>query len=306
MTIVPLKIALPLLIVVPILIWTVGTRRYDFVTPPPDLIVSQQPTPQEFEPEPKLEKPAPAPVVVEEIPEEPEIPVELGDTESPPALDEYIHIAELDPNYLLRLAVALEQNGHVLRSLLAFQRIIDSTPAGGGIRAQAQAKQSELTAHELSWNAAPEPPLPIRLTISTNRPRSELSESLEHLSQELERSSGGICKLETMFRRAPQPLIKLPNLPIALWFTVKGEDPSNPPHSVITINPRQDEDLLQRLAGAFYELTRQRLQSFRELTPPPLLGQEDDSIIALNERMTWLMWHTLSSNPFMTVEADSQ
>ena len=126
------RIPLPVVIVIALLavagFWWLRTKEMDFLTPKG----TTKPLP-EFMTNPPDEDPTPNPVLSAQVtnthtpPPSPDKPqLEFGDLESSPGLAEYSEHASKGADYLIRLATELEVQGQWERSLLAWERVIDS------------------------------------------------------------------------------------------------------------------------------------------------------------------------------------
>lgn len=297
---VPLKFAIPLLIILPLMIWFWGTRKYDFMTPRVipeselrpdfaspvngDLANSLQPNEQEAPPP----KPAPIP------------DLDPGDFQVSPSLAEYRAYAEDGTPALLKLAQGLQNGGHIQRAVLAYERIIDSTPPISLEREPAEQALASLKVSLPRWNVDPEASIPLTLNLLSARNEESLQPSLAALSELVTTSSGGLCQPVFVLKSAPQPSIELPALPIAFWLTVDGEDPEVPSLPVVTLAPASDAELDRDLNLALYRLLARRVQENRNLTPIPVLQEWEDPEVALVSKITRLSWQRLLKTPIQS------
>ncbi len=302
--IIPLKIALPLLVVIPLAIWFAGISKYDFLTPreiPANELRPKFASPVNrdiidslrvnSEPEPPLPPPLP-----EILP---------GDLAVSPALDAYLKDAPTGAPSLLQLATTLENRGQIQRAFLAYERIIDSTPAQTSFYEHAEGVISSLKTNLPVWNPDPSAAIPISVHIATARPAESFSSSLTILSELIAISSGGICLPHFEVAVSPQPLTPLPSLPAAVWFNIAGEDEKNPSLSVVTIAPKTDSEFEDKLLRAVYQLVSRRLEAIDQLNPLPPLNPEDSAQEALVNRVTRLAWREVAGTPFHSLEAQS-
>lgn len=298
---VPLKFVFPLLLLVPLAVWFAGTRKYDFMTPRdiPDaelrpafaspvnreLADSLKPPPPEPEPDPIVE-------------------IDPGNLFQAPVLAQYLSESSKGPAALLQLASKLQNEGRIQRAVLAYERILDSTPVGGQERVQAEEALASLKTSLPLWNADSEKSLPLTIHLVTARSRESLQPSITALSELITVSSGNLCEPVFQVQEAPLPAAPLPALPIALWLTVEGEDPENPSLTVLTIAPESEEALDSRLTHALYRLIRRRLKNDAEITEPPTLLLDDDPEVAIVTKITRLTWQKLLRTPFQSLPVE--
>lgn len=242
------------------------------------------------------EEKAPEPEAIEEI--------DPGNLFTPPVLDQYFADASKGPAALLKLAEKLQNEGRIQRAVLAYERILDSTLAGGQERVQAEEALTSLKTNLPPWNSDPEAALPLTIHLVTARSAESLAGSIAALSELIQVSSGNFCRPIFDIQEAPIPSEPLPSLPIALWLTVEGEDPEKPSLTVLSIAPKTEEDVDSRLAHALYRLISRRLKNDSELTEPPALLIADDPEKAIVTKITRLTWKRLLSTPFQALPVE--
>lgn len=297
---VPLKFAIPLLIILPLMLWFWGTRKYDFMTPRVipehelrpdfaspvngDLANSLQPSEEE-----------PPPPEPEPIPD-----LDPGDFQVSPSLAEYRSYAEDGTPALLKLAQNLQNDGHIQRAVLAYERIIDSTPSISLEREPAEQALAGLKVSLPRWNVDPEASIPLTINLLSARNEESLQPSLAALSELITTSSGGICQPSFILKSAPEPSVELPAFPIAIWLTVEGEDPEVPSLPVVTVAPTSEAEVDGDLNLALYRLLARRVQENRNLTPLPSLQEGEDPETALVAKITRLSWQRLLKTPIQS------
>lgn len=300
---IPFKVAIPLLILVPLVAWLVGIRKYDFMTPRvipahelrPDFA---SPLDQEVSALVK-ERQSPA-----SPPEAPQLPkIEFGDLQISPGLDEYRSHAELGAPALFDLAQRLQNAGHVQRAVLAYERVQDSSPAGSSIQEKSERALVNLKATLPMWNPDPAAAVPVQIHLDTARPPESLTGTITTLTELVVIGSGNQCQPTFHIRSSPVPSTPLPALPVAVWMTVPGEDPEKPSLAVVTVTPRTDSELDGRLTHGLYRLLVRRITSVGNLTPPPPLLQGEDPENALINKVTRLAWKEILSTPFQSLVA---
>lgn len=298
---VPFKIAIPLILLLPIVVWFVGTQKYDFMTPRNIPLAELRPafaSPVNRELADSLKpppEPEPEPVAV----------IDPGNLFTPPVLEQYLADASKGPAALLQLAEKLQNEGRIQRAVLAYERILDSTPAGGQERVQAEEALASLKTSLPAWNSDPGAALPLTIHLVSARTRESLQPAIAALSELIIVSSGNLCRPIFEIVEAPAPSESLPALPIALWLTVEGEDPTNPSLTVLTIAPETEDSVDSRLTHALYRLISRRLKNDSEITEPPALLLADDPEKAIVTKLTRLTWQKLLSTPFQTLPVES-
>ncbi|MEM9080337.1 MAG: hypothetical protein AAGC74_06555 [Verrucomicrobiota bacterium] len=299
---VPLFIAIPLLFIVPVLVWLLSTRGYDFMTPRELSEAELRPTfasPADPELVAALEtKTAPTPPE----PSAPPLPrIPLGDLEKAPAIDEYRMESAIGAQALLVLANELLDEKQPQRALLAFERIIDSTPPGGPERHEANLALPSLIAELPPWNDDSTKRTPITLNCSTSRPEEELLPAIRSLRAFLQHASSQLCDIEFTLIPAPEPEAPLSSFPIAVWLTIPGEDPDQPALPVKTFNPSPDAGIALPLAKTIYHLLSTRVRNIPDLTPLPPIPEETEINKLFLTTITRLTWQTLLTTPFQPV-----
>ncbi|MDP0489633.1 MAG: hypothetical protein Q7Q71_01115 [Verrucomicrobiota bacterium JB023] len=304
---VPYKVAIPLIILLPILVWLLGTRQYDFVTPPP--------TPSGETEMPAFAAPVSPEVLaslnrrpVTEIPPEPEPPriptIEPGDFMVSPGIDEYRDAADKGPAALLALAKTLLEQGQPLRALLAFERIIDSTPPGGPERLEAAPQLPALRDQLPPWNADPTAARQFILHLRTARSPEEMESHLTKTREMLTISSGHQVDLQIDLQPTPAPLAPVDSLPVTFWISVAGEDVRIPSLPISTFSGVEEEEFETNLIRALYEQLALRLRNLPELTPPPPFPEEGDPALHFSQAFTLLIWDQILKTPFQNFDPE--
>ena len=300
---VPLKFAIPLLFIIPLVVWFSGIRKYDFMTA--RVIPASQLRPDFASPvEIQIagidagQNPSAPEAEVPELPE-----IDPGDFQTAPGLDEYQDDAKLGGAAMLQLAQKLQNAGQVQRAVLAFERILDSTPPGGSANEEAEMALANLKTTLPLWNSDPEAAIPLEIHLDTAREAESLSGAIATLSELITVGSGNQCQPTFQIHLSEKPQQPLPSLPVAIWLTVPSEDPDKPSLAVVTLAPKSDEDLNSRLTHGLYRLLARRIVSVGQLNPlPPLLQGEDPENAVVN-KVTRLAWKQILATPFQSLEA---
>lgn len=287
-----------------LLTWHLRTRHIDFLTPkntplPPedfgtDLAAGSaalQPPIQNETPEPP-----PPPVVVDD-PEAPEIleitESDLGDLESSPGLATYRAIAKNgDPSQLFLLSSTLRIQGQFQRSLIALERIVDTSEATPEELLEAGKGIAALSSELPQWTTDPTTEIPVVLEISIPHTAGDpIKSAALALATLIRQRSGGqlnpIPKINSL-----ESETTLDNPPIALWFSSHAEAPIQ--SAVMTMTPSgEPAALLDELSLAAYQAVRSHLTKFDFPAPIPLeaSGQE-----MLSLQVTRLMWRDFAKS----------
>ncbi|WP_200391500.1 hypothetical protein [Roseibacillus ishigakijimensis] len=287
----------------PLLTWFWGVRKYDFMTPrtipvrelrpdfasPVNREIVEAVTPYSLHPQEG------------KTPEIPEIP--LGDLNASPQLDEYREQASLGAPSLLQLADRLQYEGRIQRAVLAYERVIDSTPSGGSAQEEATEALANLKESLPPWNGDLSASEPLQINLATARPPESLQHGITTLSSLVSVASGNLASARFEITQLPPPPASLPSLPVAMWLTVPGEEAAKPSLSVITIIPAEDEDLASELTHGLYRLIGRRLETIAQLTLPPPLLKGDEPENAIVNKLTRLAWQQILETPFQSLEA---
>ena len=300
MPVIPVKIALALLIVVPITIWFVGTSKYDFMTPrslPSHELRPEFPSPLDREIAESLNS------RIQEPPEKIALPkIEIGDLQTSPSLATYLEDAQLGAPALLDLAARLQKIGQVQRAVLAYERILDSTPANTKPRLEAESSLANLKATLPPWNADSSAATTFTINFNTAREPESLEGAINTLSELVRVSSGNQALPRFLINKSPKPSEELPALPIAMWLTITGEDVEKPSLTVLSVVPQSENELSDKLTAGLFYLLNKRIQSIGALMLPNPLEAEQEPENAVVNRITRLSWKQILSTPFQSLE----
>ena len=301
----PLFLVIPTVILVTILTWMLGTRTYDFLTPPSDeqlyalkqSLVSEEESFQAVAELPETED------VTKEIPslayEEPEpVPsfrLELGAVQVNPGLSEYTSAAAQGADYMVKLATALEEQGYVERALIAWERLLDSTAAPPSIHRTASENIRRLIPEVPLWAVDPSEVRQIVLRAGTTLADPEpLKAALEETALLLTRSSSGILEVTPELTVSPPPAGDR-ILPIAMWLGLPGTE-SSTTILTFTVDEIDPELIHQKVLSTTYSLVQDELAATGLFRPLPGLPQDADVADALRFSVTRLEWRELSES----------
>ena len=229
--------------------------------------------------------------------------IDPGDFQTAPGLDEYQDSAELGAAPMLKLAQKLQNAGQVQRAVLAFERILDSTPSGGSATIEAEEALVNLKATLPRWNSDSSAAVALEIHFDTARKPESLDGAIATLSELIAVGSGNQCLPSFQIHLSDPPALPLPALPVAMWLTVPGEDPEKPSLAVVTLAPKSDEDLDARLTHGLYRLLARRVTSVGQLSPLPPLMEGEDPENALVNKVTRLAWKQILATPFQSLQA---
>ena len=254
--------------------WWGNTRRMDFLTPPSAAkleairIKVKSSLPRQDQRDDAISVPAvvkaptPPPIV-----EEPEM--DLGDLTTPPTLQSYGELSSRGAVHLIALAGGLEKKGEFQRALLAWERVVDLTPA--------------------EWNAQPEAKIAITLHAGTGRKlAATLTPILVDVARDLEAASSGILKVAaTVTPGKTSTPVKGPT-PVALWLA--GPDKKSASTETLSFTVTEPETLRQDILKTVFQLIRSHLGRATKYIPPAALADGENPQGALNFRVTRLCW----------------
>lgn len=307
---VPIFVTLPLVCLTIGLIWWQGTKGKNFTTPPADpalaavrektlleLKAADSIAPEEsttairVKPKklvlPESEQPSP--------PKPPTLqPQDFGDLTVSPALDCYLSVAERGADVMMDLATQLEVKGEAQRALLAWERLLDTTPANPEQQETARKAIARLRPQLPLWNVDPVTAQRLVLKVSCDRDRAKAIEPvLQEIVTSLSDISSGLieCKLELQAGAKPDP--QKPRQPLALWF--HGTSADAPTSKTLTL-PTLPENLPEQknlLYLQLYKLVRDGVSTqsiLRPLVEPPSGIDAELLLRSAITRRAWSQW----------------
>ena len=279
------------LLAVVIPLW-IGTRGADFLTPPgEDRLQSIRNQTETALPRLATQADAISPrgrgtSVIAAAP-----PVQLGNLNLPPGIDEYADRAPRGAAHLIEIANRLEDVGHGARALLAWERVIDRAEA---TQAEVQAAidaVARLRPTRSPWNPPPANALHVVIQAGTGQKSAEALEPvLRQAAADLQRASSGILAVTANVNAGPDIDIDDGPVPVAIWIT----GPEGSPHStdVRSFTVATPETLEHDTHRTLYLLLQNHLRTAPDLKRPPTLPDEGDPRSALSTHITRLQWHT--------------
>lgn len=291
---VSLPLSVLLALVVPLGIWWLCIRKLDFLTPPTEarLAVVRQKTEASL-PHPEIQPPQAAPKVAPPM-AAPAIPsppppvdpgVEIGELKPNPGLDTYAELAPKGARYLIELASLLETSGEFAHSVLAWERVLDSTTPEPSQANTARAAIQRLRPKLPAWNSNPAKAIPIvlRASIASDLDKS-IKLALEQAAKDLQRASSGILKVTTKIttNRKSAPAA------VDLWLT--GGAPKSPVTETLSFTVTKPKNLPTDVLRKLFRLTSKQLGKVRPLAPIPPAAANEPPLNALETRITRLCW----------------
>ena len=323
---VPLLLSILLAIAVPIVVWWLGVRDMNFLAPPSEakLVAVRQQTAAAL---PRAQIPAPpavpqaqpAPSATAGAEKKPEPAVEIGDLNPNPGLNTYADLAPKGARHLIELASLLETAGELPRTLLAWERVLDSTTPEPAQATAAIAAIQRLRSSLPAVKTSPAKAIPVVIHASTGtKLESSLKTSLDQTAHSLELASCGILKVTaqiTINRKsdakstsAKSTSAKNTNAKGASskGSTSKGTTPTGPPPTVaiwltgpaekspatetLSFTLGKPEALQTDLQRRLFRLTGNRLQQTLAFPPLTPAATDETPLHALEFHITRLHW----------------
>ena len=292
---VPFLIAIPACLLTVFLIWWFGTRRMDFLTPPPEARLQQirsealaslpVSTMQDDAISIRVPLPEPGPTVPEPLVEIE--PVDIGDISAPPVLDTYSDRAPEGSAKLLALADALEKQGAFQRALLAYERVLDLSQSNPEQIQSAINSIQRVKPTLTLWNSDPDTALPITIHIGTGEKFSEvLPDILGKISADLGNASSGLVTFSNKLNIGRSIQETDAPTPVAMWITGGAKDP--PSTDVLSFTTDNPDSLRNDLLKTVFNLVRSHLSKSASYTPAPEIT--DEPLPALENHITRLLW----------------
>lgn len=281
-------------------VWSIGTAKYDFLTPPEELAplppialpptLASLPTFQSQGGAAFSNSPGDAPGN-EALPtdlstfDEPEV----GDLSFFPGLNLFVDLSKNHPaGRLLQLSSLLQAQGENTRAALALERVLEHPDASADERAQATANLFALKSSTQPWNIDPSAALPLTLNIQVTAPLPpNLKDAVKAIGGRINEASDGILRIspQILVRKAPKTA---PDAPVrrSLTFQLVG-DRGKSPLSIIRL-PLAEEVTLED------ELARTLTATLLEIHGQAATSEENSTLAVvprdLEERTTRLQW----------------
>lgn len=299
---VPLSIALALLLAVPLGLWFAFTRGMDFLTPPSaeTLEVVRQRA-LTMLPRSEVQLPS-SPATSRDIDRNPPRPIQTRPpapdavAERNPSLDTFANLAVKGSRHLVELSTLLEASGDRQRTLLLWERVIDSTKPDATHLAAAMAVVKRLRRVVPLWSAG-HSPVPIVIRVSANAPLEEkLKPLMDQLAKELATASHGVLAPTT-------ELVIVPAKPVgkrsssrrssapAVSLQLSGAREDSQATATVSFTATKSETLHADLLRTLFKLAATRLaadKAYPQITTPPKTEAPIDSLSFRITRLRWL------------------
>jgi len=294
---VPLSLSILLAIAVPLVVWWLGVRDMDFLTPPSEAqlaavcqhTAAKLPPAQIPDPTPPPYAPPTPPAMPNPSPEKkPEPAVEIGDLNPNPGLNTYVELAPKGARYLIELASLLETAGELPRTLLAWERVLDATTADPAQSNAACAAIQRLRPTLPTPKRNPVKAIPVVIHASTGgKLESSLKTHLEQAAHSLELASCGILKVTSKVTINRKSTSKSTNSTVSIGLSGFAE--KSPTTETLTFTVAKSEIPLAELLRKLFLLTGNRLQT---LGFPPLIpiATDDPPLHAIETHITRRHW----------------
>lgn len=308
---VPIYVTLPLIALSMGVIWWLGTKEKKFNDPPPasELTAVREKTLQELKAAASIapEEPRAAikvrPALQKLDASGPKAsslePKDFGELTVSPALDCYLPIAGRGADVMIDLATQLELKGQTQRALLAWERVLDSTPASPEQQDTARKAIARYRSQLPPWNVDPLTTQRVVLHARCDRDRAKLVEPmLKEIIGLLNEASSGVVECVLELQIGAKASAGKPQQPLALWF--QGTSADSPTSKILTIPslPASAAEQKQFLVLQSYKLIRDGLSSQSNLRPPAESSSGDEAAQMLSSAITrysWGLWSQILS-----------
>ncbi len=285
-----------------ILSWWIGIQQYDFLTPPnpeeryalTESLKARAESYDVFASAPALPPKKEEIVIVEPPAPPPPTRINLGDLEVAPGLDEYTAASQQGQDYLAKLADALEEQGYPERAMIAWERMLDSTPAPPTIHRTATTAITRLRPTVPFWTVDPSERIEIVLNIGATLSNiSTLEAALELISNDIDEATAGILDVRPKLNLSEEEQGER-ILPIALWLNHESSPDAST--SILTFTPELEDQVVmnKRVAATVYQLIRMELEETGSFLPLPTFATENNQRELLKSRITRLQWKTFA------------
>ncbi len=272
--------------------WGLRTRNMDFLTPNgvikplPDFMTDPAGNPASSEPVLGAEfassdTPAPSP-------DPNKSDLDLGDLESSPGLAEYSEYAAKGAGYLVNLATELELQGHWDRSLLAWERVLDSCHPSPQERKTAENAMVRIRPTLTHWNIDPGGDIPLLLQLGNPRRASDnFKQSAQEAADFLRGDSDHTLLIEARITTSPSRNTAAGS-PISVSFSGSGKSEPQP-RSMMPGNDEVEHYRLLILSNS-YQLVRQELANVDGIVPPLTSNHPGNPRLDFQRQVTRLHW----------------
>ena len=307
---VPIPIAIFLLLATPAGVWFWGTRGIDFLatpsaqkleitrqlamaTLPSGIGNTQQPGPRASR---NIDTGPPR-----RIQTKPPNPADYMDRN--PSLDTFTNLAPKGSRHLIELSTLIEASGDRLRTLLVWERVIDSTKPQQAHLDAAIASVKRLRSKVPPWSSGHATvPLVVRITITASL-EERVKPILEQLPKDLAAASHGVLnptvaltvlpppKKPATTRRSSRTKTQPPS--VSLAFTGAGDDPRAT--DTLSFPVTKPDTLRTELYRNVFKLAAKRLDTDKSHTAISSPAKNEPPLDSLSFRITRLRWFKLAT-----------
>lgn len=298
---VPIYLVIPLCLVVVGGVWWTGTRDRDFLKPPSEeeLAIIRE---KVIVPLPPADHPDDADEATE-MPQQTESPVSppAHPVDALPNLADYRDLALKDAASLVELARQLETRRELRKSLLAWERVLDSTAPDEARALEALQAIKRLRAGLPEWNANAAAAVPITIHAGSGKTTAALLlPVLEAIARDLEQASSGILKVTSSVAVGQDIPEHQGPVPIALWLA--GSDAGSPSTEVFAFTFGASENLHDEVVKTLFKLIRRHLGRAASLTVPEAITPVERPMELMQTHVTRLGWRELGAELNKTLE----
>ena len=285
---VPVPVVIGSVILAAAVCWWLRTRHMDFLSPAGTFKPLPEFMTDPVKPEVASGPPPEAEVSTAETPSAtPETDLDLGDLESAPGLAEYSEHASKGAGHMVSLATELESNGQWERSLLAWERVLDSCRPSPQERKTAEDAIARIRPTLTHWNIDPAGDIPITLEITTRRTASENQKvAVREAAEFLRGNSDNILLIEARVSSSSRNTTE--DLPVSIHFSRPSRS-SSKSRSLAPGNDAVEHHRLLILTSA-YQLVRQELADLEGIVSPENSSNPGDPKLDFQRQITRLHW----------------
>lgn len=287
---IPIFIVIPLCLITTALVFWLGAKDKDFVTPPSKKILETvRAEALASLPAIRSKEEAVPPLLGTEMIETSKREVlDLDDERTVPVLNAFRERASDGANSLLELAEALEKKNLLALALLANERVLDLAVSSADQIQTALSSISRLRPMLPAWKNPSEPIYRAVIHIGTSRIFSDqLPALLDSLLADLSKSSSGIIEFSYKLHIGERIQTISAPTPVAIWIT--GSEADNPSTDVLSFETSQPDKLRKELSETIFQLIRNQVSKHSSYNPAP--EATDDIHYALNYHLTRLLWN---------------
>jgi len=298
---------LALLLACPLGRWLACTRSMDFLTPPSAEtleVVRQRALTMLPRAEVQLPSPSFKPRAIDRNPPRPiqtRPPAPDAAAERNPSLDTFANLAVKGSRHLIELSTLVEASGDRQRTLLVWERVIDSTKPDATHLTAAMAAVKRLRRVVPLWSAG-HSTVPVVIRVSANAPLEEkLKPFLDQLAKELATASHGVLAPTTELVMVPaKPVTKRGSsrrsTAPAVSLQLSGAGENTQATETLSFTVTKTENLHADLLRNVFKLAATRLaadKAYPAVSTPPKTEAPIDS---LSYRITRLRWFKLAES----------